>query len=58
MRTKARICAALGWACFFLLLCIVGGTERGWLPVSRLWWSPVLTGAWAALLWKAGWIRG
>ena len=57
-RTKRRICAAAGWICLLAVIFIVGGAERGWMPVTRAGAMAVaseLIGA--ACLWKAGWIR-
>lgn len=56
-RTKRRICVAVGMACLFLMICLVGGTERGWAPLSALWWAAACEAVGTAALWKAGWIR-
>ena len=55
--TKRKICVAIGMACFFLMICAVGGVERGWAPLRALWWAPALEAVGTAALWKAGWIR-
>ena len=58
IRTKRRICIALGLSCWLAMICTVGGAEQGWMPVPRAGMLAVaseLVGA--ALLWKAGWIR-
>ena len=53
-RTKRRICVAVGLACLFLMICLVGGTERGWAPMSALWWAAACEAVWAGCWWKAG----
>lgn len=56
-RFKKRICVAVGLLAFLTMLGIVGGTERGWLPMTAVWWAFLLELVGAALLWKAGVIR-
>lgn len=57
-RTKKRICIALGFVALLAMLCFVGGTEMGWMPMGKgmaLAVSCELLGA--ALLYKAGVVR-
>ena len=39
------------------MIFIVGGTERGWMPMTAMWWAFLLELVGAALLYKAGVIR-
>ena len=58
VRTKKRICVAVGLLAFLLMLFFVGGTEMGWMPFGKgiaLAAFCEVTGA--ALLWKGGVIR-
>lgn len=57
IRTKKRIAAAVGAVAFLAMLGIVGGTERGWLPMTAMWWAFLLELVGVALLWKAGVVR-
>lgn len=57
VKTKKRIAETFGWLCWLLMLGIVGGTERGWLPMTAMWWAFLLELVGAALLWKGGVIR-
>lgn len=57
VRTKRRIVEALGWLCALAVICVVGGTERGWLPMTAVWWAFLLELVGTALLWKAGVVR-
>ena len=57
IRTKKRIAAALGAVALLAVIFVVGGTERGWLPLTALWWAFLLELVGAALLWKAGVVR-
>lgn len=57
IRTKKTIAVSLAWLAFMALLGIVGGVERGWMPLSAMWWSIPCLLVWAGGLWKAGWLR-
>lgn len=57
IRTKKRIAAAVGAVAMLAVLGIVGGTERGWLPMTALWWAFLLELVGAAALWKGGVLR-
>lgn len=57
MKTKRTICRVLGILALLAVIFVVGGTERGWLPMTVLWWAFLLELIGAALLWKAGVIR-
>ncbi len=57
IRTKRTICRALGALAFLAMILLVGGTERGWLPMTAMWWAILLELIGAALLWKGGVIR-
>ena len=57
MKTKRTLCRALGALDMLAVIFIVGGTERGWLPMTAMWWAFLLELIGAALLWKAGVIR-
>lgn len=57
IRTKKRIAAALGALAMLAVIFVVGGTERGWLPMTAMWWAFLLELVGAALLWKGGVIR-
>ena len=57
VKLKIRICRALGAVAFLAVLGIVGGTERGWLTMTAMWWAFLLELVGAALLWKGGVIR-
>lgn len=57
MKTKRTICRVLGILATLAVIFIVGGTERGWLPMTAMWWAFLLELIGAALLWKAGVIR-
>ena len=57
MKTKRTICRALGALAMLAVIFIVGGTERGWMPMTAMWWAFLLELIGAALLWKAGVIR-
>lgn len=57
IRMKKRIAAVVGAVAFLAMLGIVGGTERGWMPLSAMWWCIPCLLVWAGGLWKAGWIR-
>lgn len=56
-KTKRSICITLAWLAFFLMLGIVGGTEKGWLEIRAMWWCIPCLLVWAGGLWKAGWVR-
>lgn len=56
-KTKRRICVAIGFLCWLLMLGVVGGTERGWIPMSAMWWAVGLMAVGTAALWKGGVIR-
>lgn len=56
-KTKRSICIILAWFAFLLMLSIVGGTERGWMALSAMWWCIPCLLVWAGGLWKAGWMR-
>ncbi len=56
-RTKRRIVETFGWLCALAVIFVVGGTERGWLPLTAMWWAFLLELVGAALLWKGGVIR-
>jgi hypothetical protein len=57
IRTKRTICRVLGFLALLAVIFIVGGTERGWLPMTAMWWAFLLELVGAALLWKGGVIR-
>ena len=57
IKTKIRVCRALGALALLAVIFIVGGTERGWLPMTAMWWAFLLELVGAALLWKGGVIR-
>ena len=57
IKAKRRIAECIGWLCLVGMLCVVGGTERGWIPISAMWWAFVLEAIGAAALYKAGVIR-
>lgn len=57
IRTKKAICEALGFLCWLLMLFVVGGTERGYLPMTAMWWAFGLLAVGAFLLWKGGVIQ-
>ena len=58
IKTKKRICVALAWLAFLLMLAAVDGMDHFVIPAGR---GGVLIGGlvtvWAFGLWKAGWIR-
>ena len=57
-RTKKRVCAAAGWLAFLAMLGTVGGMELGTVAVGAgAAMAAALAAVWAALLYKAGWIR-
>lgn len=55
--TKRTLCRALGALAMLAMILLVGGTERGWLPMTAMWWAFLLELLGAALLWKGGVIR-
>lgn len=57
IKTKKRIVATVGLLAFLAMICIVGGTERGWVPVSALWWAAALEAVGTFAWQKAGVIR-
>lgn len=57
VRTKKRICAWVGLLCLAAVIFLVGGAERGWAPMSTLWWAAACEAVGAAAWWKAGVIR-
>ena len=57
VRTKKTICVAIGFLCWMLMLGVVGGTERGWLPMTAVWWAVGLIVVGTAALWKGGVIK-
>ena len=57
IRTKRMIAETLGWLCWLLMLGVVGGTERGFLPLTAMWWAAGLLVVGAAALYKAGVVR-
>lgn len=57
VRMKKRICAWVGLLCLAAVILLVGGAERGWAPMSALWWAFALELVGATALWKAGVIR-
>lgn len=57
VKLKIRICRVLGALALLAVIFVVGGTERGWLPMSAMWWAFLLELVGAALLWKAGVVR-
>ena len=57
VKLKIRICRVLGALALLAVIFVVGGTERGWLPMTAMWWAFLLELAGAALLWKGGVIR-
>ncbi len=57
IRTKRTICRALGALALLAVIFVVGGTERGWLPMTAMWWAFLLELVGAALLWKGGVIQ-
>lgn len=57
MKTKRTICRVLGALALPAVIFVVGGTERGWLPMTAMWWAFLLELVGAALLWKGGVIR-
>lgn len=56
-KTKRRICVAIGFLCWMLMLFVVGGTERGYLPMTAMWWAFGLLAVGTFLLYKAGVVR-
>lgn len=58
VRMRKRIVAALGLLAFLAMLCCVGGTEMGWMPLGK---GIALAASWelvgAAALYKAGVVR-
>ena len=54
---EKRIAAALGARAMLAVIFVVGGTERGWLPMTAMWWAFLLELVGATLLWKGGVIR-
>lgn len=57
-RIKRTLCRALGGLALLAMLVLVGGTERGWLPLGRGMAAAIgceIVGA--VLLWKGGVIR-
>ena len=56
-KTKRRICVAIGFLCWLLMLFVVGGTERGYLPMTAIWCAFGLLAVGAFLLWKGGVIQ-
>ena len=57
MAKRKTIVLTLAWVAFLLLLGIVGGVEKNWIPLSALWWAVPCLMVWAGGLWKGGWIR-
>ena len=58
IKTKKRICVALAWLAFLLMLAVVDGMDHFVIPSGRgAILLAVLTSAWVFGLWKAGWIR-
>lgn len=58
IKTKKRICVALAWLAFLLMLAVVDGMDRFVIPAGRGGVLIVgLVAVWAFGLWKAGWIR-
>lgn len=57
IQTKKAICVVLGFMCWLVMLFVVGGTERGFLPLTAMWWAAGLLVVGAAALWKGGVIR-
>ena len=57
VKTKRLIAVTIGWLCWLLMLGVVGGTERGWIPMSAMWWAVGLMAVGTASLWKGGVIR-
>ena len=57
VRTKKKLVEALGLLCWFLMLGVIGGTERGFLPLSALWGAAGLLVVGTAALYKAGVVR-
>ena len=57
VRTKKMLAEVLGCLCWLLMLGVVGGTERGFLPLTAMWWAAGLLVVGAAALWKGGVIR-
>ena len=56
--TKKRICVAVAWLAFLLMLAVVDGMDRFVIPTGRgALLMAVLTSVWAFGLWKAGWIK-
>ena len=58
VKSKIRICRTLGTLAMLAMILLVGGTEMGWMPVSKgmaLAAASEIVGA--ALLWKGGVIR-
>ena len=57
-KSKRRILAALGALALFLMLCVVGGQDNGWISYAAFGRGAVaavaLEAAGAFLLWKAG----
>lgn len=58
IKTKKRICIAVAWLAFLLMLGVIGGMDHFVIPTGRggaLVFG--LAAVWAAGLWKAGWIK-
>ena len=58
IKTKKRICITVGLLALLLALGIVGGMDRGDIPIGRgaalaLFCETLWAGCW----WKAGWVR-
>ena len=56
-RTKRTICRVVGFLALLAVIFVVGGTERGWLPMTALWGAVLRELVGAALPWKAGVVR-
>ena len=58
IKTKKRICVALAWLAFLLMLAVVDGMDHFVISAGR---GGVLIGGltavWVFGLWKAGWIK-
>ena len=58
VKTKKRICVALAWLAFLLMLAVVDGMDHFVIPAGRGGALIAgLTAVWAFGLWKAGWIK-